>query len=334
MEKLLSVCFPCYNMEEYLERSVGSLLLPEVIDYMEIIIVNDGSNDKTIEIANYFRSQYPNSIVVIDKPNGHYGSCVNAALKKATGKYFRILDPDDWFDSDGILKMMSIIKSVDVDCIYTLKTIYYANSGEYKTNYVENIIYDEILNLDETKLPVEALSMHSLTYNRDFLQRIGYQQTEGICYTDVEYVCFPLVHAKTFYALKHKLYIYMIGRDDQSVSASSSLKNKSHRIAVLKNLIPQYHYNEGREYIISWCMYVLIRGLITTLYHAPFTKHEKHEIKNILISIKTTHKSLYECMLVYIDNSWNSVGLWINCKILSVIYFNVKRFFNKCKASL
>ena len=95
--KVLSLCIPSYNMEAYLGRCVDSLLAEEVIDKLEIIIVNDGSKDRTLEIANAYRDRYPQSVVVVDKPNGHYGSTVNAALKVATGRYFRLLDADDWF---------------------------------------------------------------------------------------------------------------------------------------------------------------------------------------------------------------------------------------------
>ena len=77
MSKVLSVCVPSYNMEKYLNRCIDSFLVPEVLDQLEIIIVNDGSTDGTLSIANEYKTKYPQSIVVIDKPNGHYGSCVN-----------------------------------------------------------------------------------------------------------------------------------------------------------------------------------------------------------------------------------------------------------------
>ena len=84
MSKLLSICIPSYNMEQYLHRCVDSMLVDEVLEQLEIIIVNDGSKDSTLAIANDYKQRYPQSVVVIDKPNGHYGSCINASLKIAT----------------------------------------------------------------------------------------------------------------------------------------------------------------------------------------------------------------------------------------------------------
>ena len=99
----MSICIPSYNMEQYLSRCVDSMLVDEVLDQLEIIIVNDGSKDGTLAIANDYKQRYPQSVVVIDKPNGHYGSCINASLKVATGKYFRIVDADDWVDSQWLM---------------------------------------------------------------------------------------------------------------------------------------------------------------------------------------------------------------------------------------
>ena len=123
-------------MERYLNRCVDSLLAVEVLDDIEIIIVNDGSKDATLSIANQYKAQYPNSVVVIDKPNGHYGSTVNAALKVAAGKYFRILDADDWFNTEALIVFVNKLKEIDVDCVYTNFTEY--NELKNKTKHIIN----------------------------------------------------------------------------------------------------------------------------------------------------------------------------------------------------
>ena len=72
MNKLLSVCIPSYNMEQYLRRCVESLLIPS-LDKLEILIVNDGSKDHTLAIAREYAQKYPASIVVIDIPSNLLG---------------------------------------------------------------------------------------------------------------------------------------------------------------------------------------------------------------------------------------------------------------------
>ena len=94
--KLLTVIVPSYNMEKYLLKCLGSLIVaPELMERIEVIVVNDGSTDRTSEIAHSFEVKFPGVFRVIDKENGHYGSCVNAGLKMASGVFAKILDADD-----------------------------------------------------------------------------------------------------------------------------------------------------------------------------------------------------------------------------------------------
>lgn len=103
MEKQISIIIPTYNMEKYIGQCLDSLLIPE-FDEVEILVVNDGYKDRSSEIAHSYANRYPDSIRVIDKSNGNYGSCINAALPVATGRYVKILDADDSFDTAEISK--------------------------------------------------------------------------------------------------------------------------------------------------------------------------------------------------------------------------------------
>ena len=98
--KLITVTIPCYNSEAYMSKAIDSLI--PFIEDVEIVIVNDGSKDNTIKIANEYKAKYPKDIVVIDKENGGHGSGVNAGLKVAKGLYYKVLDSDDWIDHDAL----------------------------------------------------------------------------------------------------------------------------------------------------------------------------------------------------------------------------------------
>lgn len=118
--KLLSIVIPTYNMEEWLPRCLDSLANNvSILSDLEILVVNDGSKDRSLEIAQEYASKYPGIIIAIDKPNGNYGSCVNRGLQESTGKYFRILDADDWVDTDGLVSLIELAKTIDVDAIFT-----------------------------------------------------------------------------------------------------------------------------------------------------------------------------------------------------------------------
>lgn len=104
MKKILSVCIPTYNMEALLGRCLNSFIVDKnYMNQLEIIIVNDGSKDNSSRIAHEYANKYPDTFVVVDKPNGNYGSCINAALKVATGYYFRICDADDRYENSNLV---------------------------------------------------------------------------------------------------------------------------------------------------------------------------------------------------------------------------------------
>ena len=96
--KVLTIVIPSYNMENYLEKCCDSLLLSENMDKIEVLIINDGSKDRTSQIAHEYENNYPMVFRVIDKENGNYGSCINVGLNVDKGKYIKILDADDRFD--------------------------------------------------------------------------------------------------------------------------------------------------------------------------------------------------------------------------------------------
>lgn len=267
MNKILSICIPSYNMEEFLSRCLDSMIIDEVLPQLEIIIVNDGSKDRTLEIANGYKERYPESVVVIDKPNGHYGSCINASLKVATGKYFRIVDADDWVDSQALVTFVHKLEELDVDCVCTK----YAERSEKEVDEKTfAATFNTVLDLNQYELPVECFRMHCLTYSTALLRNIGYVQTEGICYTDTEYTYIPLSCSRNIYFMDIVLYQYLVDREGQSMSLKERLKNDMHIYQVMERINQVHHENlpfnnnepriwsYSESYIIEWCAMVYI----------------------------------------------------------------------------
>lgn len=252
---------PSYNMEKYLNRCIDSFLAPEILDRLELIIVNDGSTDKTLSIANEYRSRYPQTIVVIDKPNGHYGSCVNASLKVATGKYFRIVDADDWVDSNALVTFINKLETIDVDCVCTKYTTHNFKKKKVLTENVD-VPPDVIWDLNKEKIPMKCMHMHSLSFALDLLKRINYYQTEGICYTDTEYVYIPLSSSKNMFYIDVSLYQYYIGRDDQSMDKAVLNKNYKQMVQVNERLLKVHksnlNFNANENLIWSYLVYWLL----------------------------------------------------------------------------
>lgn len=230
-EKILSVVIPTYNMERYLDRCLSSLIVDDVrMSLVEILVVNDGSGDRSSEIAHGYEARYPESFRVIDKENGNYGSCVNRGLADAKGKYIKILDADDTFETDNFPSFIDLLSSTVADCVISdMKMV--KEDGET----VDLCNFD--LPCDRSVFPISSVLnvadkmwMHCVCYRTERIRAIGYRQSEGISYTDQEWIGLPLAVSSSFVYFPSVLYLYLVGRSGQTVDTTVWGKNFSHEI--------------------------------------------------------------------------------------------------------
>ena len=100
----VSVIVPFYNVERYIEKCVETLV-DQTLKDIEIILVNDGSKDRSIEIVNQFLERYPEKLVYLEKENGGLSDARNYAIDYAKGEYIAFLDSDDYVEKDMYDKM-------------------------------------------------------------------------------------------------------------------------------------------------------------------------------------------------------------------------------------
>lgn len=233
MEKILSIIIPTYNMAALLPRCLDSLTTSGVLDDLDILVVNDGSTDSSRAVAYSYAERYPQSIKVVDKKNGNYGSTINAALPLAVGEYVKVLDSDDWFDSQALAKYVAELKSleqeVDVSVTHFLmiheggrtETVKYQNYGR------EPYTYGKVYNLDKVLGDgfIRYFLMHSLTYRTQLLRDHGYRQTEGISYTDIQWSSYPFFWAGSI--VFHDLVVYRYNMDREGQTMDPAVIRKS-----------------------------------------------------------------------------------------------------------
>lgn len=113
----LSIIIPVYNVEEYLEKCLGSVVT-DCADY-EIIAVNDGSTDGSKDILLRYKKLHSDLISLVDKENGGLGSARNAGLEKAKGDYVLFLDSDDYLSENAVNEILGLIDTTDADiCLF------------------------------------------------------------------------------------------------------------------------------------------------------------------------------------------------------------------------
>ena len=221
--KLLTLAIASYNMEAFLDQCLESVTNFDIPDSLEVLVVNDGSNDKTSNIAHVYQQLRPDIIKVIDKKNGHYGSCINKALSVATGKYFRPLDADDWVNTDSLLQLLNKLATCTADLVIT-EICVYKKDGKDNLTIPKNIEIDRLYDaksFDVEKNKCTSLfAMHGMTYRTQLLKDLGLHLHTGIHYTDTEYILLPLDHINKLIFYKLNLYQYNTTREGQSIQKS------------------------------------------------------------------------------------------------------------------
>jgi len=120
-DKLLTIVVPTYNISQYIEKCINSFLEinAEYYKYFEVIVVNDGSTDDSVEVVESLVKNRNMNIKIISKENGGHGSTINKGIKEAKGKYFKVVDGDDWVNVDNFKKLIDKLQTVDADIIIT-----------------------------------------------------------------------------------------------------------------------------------------------------------------------------------------------------------------------
>lgn len=231
---------PCYNSEDYMERCIDSLLAGD--ECVEIIIVDDGSTDGTGEIADNYARNYPEVVRVVHQENGGHGAGVNAGLALATGRYFKVVDSDDWLDEDELQKLIRNIRKweksgtvVDlVICNYIYDHLY---ENKTRTMSYRNV-FPELEICDWNSIgrfrPSQYLVMHALIYRTEILRISKVELPLHTFYVDNIFAYQPLPYVKSICYLNLDLYHYFLGRDDQSVNEKVLMSRIDQQIKVTK----------------------------------------------------------------------------------------------------
>ena len=142
MEKLLTVSVAAYNGAATLQKALSSCLVADesLQALLDVIIIDDGSTDGTAALAQAFVQAHPGSFRLVSKVNGGYGSTLNTAVELASGRYFRTLDCDDWFDTNALQTLLRRLQNCTADAVYTNYRTVQENAAERPLMSAANLI--------------------------------------------------------------------------------------------------------------------------------------------------------------------------------------------------
>ena len=287
--KLLSIAIPCYNSEAYMEKCIESLLKGG--EEVEILVVNDGSSDRTAEIADAYAEKYPTIIKAIHQENGGHGEAVNAGIRNATGLYFKVVDSDDWVNEEAykqILKTLEELTRGPKTLDMLISNFVYEKQGASRKKvmqYRHCLPVNEIFGWDSVHMSKgKYLLMHSIIYRTKLLHECGLELPKHTFYVDNIYVYKPLPSVKTLYYMDVDFYRYFIGREDQSVNEKVMISRIDQQLFVTKKMISMYELRllgskKLRKYMVN---YLAIMMTVSSILCIRSKKKENFEKKKEL----------------------------------------------------
>ncbi len=243
--KALTFVIPAYNSEKFLDKCISSMVLPELLDKIEIIVVNDGSTDATVMLAEKYCAMYPNTVRLLSQENKGHGGALNTGCRAAQGKYLKIVDADDWVVTENLSKFVNRLEGCNADVVLTHYHTIDISTGEkkswrsYPTEFGKVYTWNEII--DYWKDFDRCLTFHGIAYRTEFYQERKTSLSEHVFYEDHEYATFPCCYAASVVPLDLFIYEYRIGDIAQSVSQENQVKRIRHMELVLKNMMAKYN---------------------------------------------------------------------------------------------
>lgn len=306
MDKLLTISVAAYNVEKFLSKLMESVLGATNRELIEVLVVNDGSKDKTAEITEGYVKQYPGIVRLIDKENGGHGSTINKGIEEATGKYFRALDGDDWLNTMSLELLVKRLEHDDADLILTD----YINCYEGGDDKIDSfqLMDGADYSFDELVSKVKWMRYHTVIYKTQILKDHKIRLDEHCFYVDSEFMLLPIPYVDKITYYQVPLYCYRLGVEGQSVSPESRIRHKADSYKVAQRLMKFYEelpagLSEQKKKYITDGIAAHMLWHFKTLLMCKTSKEVHSELKAFDLDIKARTPEVYEAMTTFKDSS-------------------------------
>ncbi len=236
MEVVLTIAVPSYNMEAHLPKNLPTYCSPRLAGRLEVLVLDNASQDRTGEIADGFAARYPETFRVLHRQSRGYGGSINQALAEARGKYFRIVDADDWVDTAALEGLVERLETCGADVVQTNYRRVVMGTGEERPTRFSGVEYGRIYT-DFATCRGNVPCIHSVTYRTGLLRACGFSMQDGIFFVDEEYVILPFLQVKSLVYYDLDLYRYLVGNPTQSTSPANRARYAGHREQVVRRLL-------------------------------------------------------------------------------------------------
>ena len=257
-QKILSIIIPMYNSKAFIAKCLDSLIVSEQLqEALDVIVVNDGSTDGCEQIAETYVQRYPHMIRILNKENGGHGSTINHGLALCKGIYFKVLDADDWVETDKLEKLLRILPTLEpcdvVTCHYHTFNIQTEKMEPLCAQVSQPVEYLSMEQVMERWMQVRhVFSLHGMIYRCDFYRTVDRELPEHVYYDDCYFTTVAASQASFVCLLDLYLYVYRIGDQSQSISNMSRIKRILDHKTMLRAILLTHGDVRTQEGMAYW----------------------------------------------------------------------------------
>ncbi len=293
MKKLITFTVPCYNSAEYMDHCIETLITAG--EEAQIILVDDGSfKDDTPQKCDEWAARYPSIITAVHQENGGHGEGVNQGIRHAEGLYYKVVDSDDWLDTDSLKQVMGKLREfsnmeVPVDMVVANYVYEHVEDNTHKVMNYRNVFpVDRVITWEDTRpfLLQQYLLMHSVIYRTELLHKYHVDLPKHTFYVDNIYVYQMLPYIKTIYYMNVPLYRYFIGRADQSVNEEVMAKRYDQQIRITMIIVNSHdviaikkeHPQLGKYMMNFLSMMMTVSSIFSVIADTPESLQMRKEL--------------------------------------------------------
>jgi len=306
-QKKVSIVIPVYNVERYLEECLNSVV-NQIYQYLEVILVNDGSTDHSLSICEKYKEQYA-YITVVSQENGGLSAARNTGMKYATGDYIYFLDSDDSIKESTIEILTEEMTKNNLDIAYFDSDV-----------VVEIEDFDQISNYDRSKavssevfsgmeyfeeyMPQQYIPSACLSFfDFHYLKKNNLTFLEGRLYEDNLFWFKAIIHAERIKYVNEKLYIRRY-RKDSIMTKKIELKNAESQVDILENIAKEAARNKNQfgrkaKYAMRNWYHLLTDNALYFIRQAHLTEEDEKKC-----NVKTLQMYFYIFCLFVSDQNW------------------------------
>ena len=252
----VSIIVPVYNVEQYLQECLDSLT-NQTFEDLEIICINDGSSDKSLEILEKY-AEDDSRISIMSQQNSGLSATRNVGMKQARGKYIYFMDSDDILELNAIEKLYNLAEDKSLDFILFKLINFYHETGErfesqyYNMSFLKELVGDNVFSYEDIKDVITkiAVNVQSKFYRFDLIKDMEFQ--EGLIFEDNPYFIEAMFKAKRAYFLDEFLNLKRERKDSITTSSGKNFADVIPISNIILDLTHKYgHYDELKKAVIK-----------------------------------------------------------------------------------